>query len=67
VIVHNSGKANEVYIDKAGALARVNIGERLPVTVDYFSQAIKCMKKVVVTLYKAVLHKFGNVKVEKPE
>jgi len=63
VIVHNSGKANETYLEKAGKLARAANREKLPVTAEYFSSTIAGLKKLVIVLYKQVLDKYGNVEV----
>ena len=63
VVVHNSGKANETYLEKAGKLARAANREKLPVTAEYFTSAIAGLKKLVVVLYKQVLDTYGNVKV----
>lgn len=37
--IHNAGYANEIYISKAGPLARVKSGQYLPVTIQYFLQS----------------------------
>ncbi|MCH7784640.1 MAG: hypothetical protein IIB06_04375 [Bacteroidetes bacterium] len=37
--IHNGGNANEIYLSKAGPLARVKAGIYLPVTVQYFLQS----------------------------
>jgi hypothetical protein len=34
--IHNKGTANEIYLNKAGVLARVKAGQYLPVTLQYF-------------------------------
>jgi hypothetical protein len=34
--IHNSGKANEIYTNKAGVLSRVKSGKYLPVDIPYF-------------------------------
>jgi hypothetical protein len=47
IIVHNSGIANSKYVEKAGALARARSGEALPITDQYFADAISSMKSLV--------------------
>ncbi|MDO1500326.1 hypothetical protein Q2T40_09310 [Winogradskyella maritima] len=37
--IHNGGNANDIYISKAGPLARVKSGFYLPVSVQYFLQS----------------------------
>ncbi len=37
--IHNAGTANDIYLNKSGPLARVQIGKYLPVTVQYFLQS----------------------------
>ncbi len=37
--IHNAGTANDIYINKAGQLARVKSGNYLPVSVQYFLQS----------------------------
>jgi hypothetical protein len=62
-IVHNSGMVNETYLEKTGKFARAANREKLPVDASYFVSAIACQKKLVVTLYKKALEKYGNAKV----
>ena len=40
--IHNGGTANEIYLAKAGILARVKNSEYLPVDVQYFLQSFEC-------------------------
>ena len=43
--VHNRGLANELYRKKSAALARVEVGEHLPLTVNYFLQSYEiCLR-----------------------
>lgn len=42
VYIHNSGTANNIYLNKAGTLSRVRIGEFLPVTIQYFLESYEC-------------------------
>ena len=59
-IVHNGGKVNDTYSEKAGKLARAENGERLPMDAVYFSATIANLKKLIVVLDKQVLLKYGN-------
>src|SRR5690554_4696454 len=40
--IHNSGVANDIYVNKAATLSRVKAGELLPVDVQYFLQSYEC-------------------------
>ena len=64
VIVHNSGRANETYLEKAAELARVKNNEKLPVNSEYFSSTISHFKRLIVEFYKQVLAKYGDVEIE---
>lgn len=61
VIIHNSGIANSTYIRKAGKLARAKAEEEIPIDESYFNSFITSMKRLVVTVYKRLLDKYGNV------
>ena len=39
IYIHSGGFANGIYLAKAGPLARVNNGESLPLTTNYFFQS----------------------------
>lgn len=39
IYIHNRGVANEVYMRKAGAHARVGAGSRLPIDIPYFLES----------------------------
>jgi hypothetical protein len=60
LIVHNSGKVNETYLEKAGKLARGENGEKLPMDAVYFAGTVANLKKLVIVLDKQVLGKYGN-------
>ena len=61
VLIHNSGIANSLYRRKAEDLARAKEGEELPLNSDYFDQATRALKAVVVAVYARLLRKYGNV------
>lgn len=60
IIVHNSGVANDVYGEKAGAKARSRPGEPLKNDKAYFGEAIHVMKKLTHSIFSNTLAKFGN-------
>jgi len=61
-IVHNNGKANERYGEKAGRLARAQPDESLPADSEYFSHVITHLKKLTQRVYQQLLGKYGNAK-----
>jgi hypothetical protein len=50
--IHNAGIANEVYLGKAGILARVKNNEKLPVDIQYFLQSYETCLQLVEELEK---------------
>lgn len=54
--IHNNGFANQIYLTKAGILARVKDGEFLPVDITYFLQSYECCLQIVEFLSEE-LHK----------
>lgn len=47
VIVHADGRANEIYVEKAGPLARAADGQRLDVGQSYFDASVAAMKRLI--------------------
>ena len=47
VIVHANGRANEIYVEKAGPLARARDGQRLDVGQPYFDACVATMKRLI--------------------
>ena len=60
IIVHAQGIINERYVEKAGALARAHVGERLPIDLPYFNSVVGTIKDVYASIYDAVISEFGN-------
>jgi hypothetical protein len=52
--IHNKGFANEIYLNKAGVLARVKSGEYLPVTIQYFLEMYEQCLQLTEVLEKAL-------------
>ena len=48
--MHNRGTANDTYRRKADTMARVEAGEWLPVTIEYFLESHECCLKLVEVL-----------------
>lgn len=46
IIVHGSGIANKVYLEKSGDAARVDIGKELPINRNYFKTVVVVLKKL---------------------
>ena len=60
IIIHNSGKANEIYVEKAGQKARGQAGEDLEVDADYFKHSIGTMKKMIQQIFRRCLGKYSE-------
>ncbi|OFX60855.1 MAG: hypothetical protein A2046_14620 [Bacteroidetes bacterium GWA2_30_7] len=52
--IHNKGIANEIYLNKAGVLARVKSGIYLPVTIQYFLEMYEQCLQLTEVLEKAL-------------
>jgi hypothetical protein len=52
--IHNKGFANEIYLNKAGVLARVKTGNYLPVTIQYFLEMYEQCLQLTEVLEKAL-------------
>jgi len=60
VFVHGDGKANNIYIKKAGRLARAVEGQSLPVDLAYLNQSMTCMKRIFTESYIGLREHHGN-------
>lgn len=61
ILIHNAGVINKIYIKKSGKYARGSIGDNMPLDSNYFDEAMKCMKRLIQTIYSKLLQKYGNV------
>jgi len=61
LIIHSASRINNLYLRKAGAKARGNVGDDLPCTPTYFADAIVSMKGLITTVYQQLLKKYGDV------
>lgn len=52
--IHNKGFANEIYLNKAGVLARVKSGNYLPVTIQYFLEMYEQCLQLTEVLEKSL-------------
>jgi hypothetical protein len=59
-LAHNDGVANEVYIRKAGALARAKAGERMTFSRPYVYDAADFLKDLVRSLTTGACAKLGK-------
>jgi hypothetical protein len=46
LLVHNARQVNEIYLEKAGAKARGQLGDAIPVDSAYFDAALATMKRL---------------------
>lgn len=53
IVAHNAGIANEIYVRKAGGLARAHQGESLSVSRSYVYDAADFLKRLVSDLANA--------------
>lgn len=58
--VHNDGIANAIYLRKAGARARRQDGEPLPIDGDYMRVTIACLKLIVSANYRGLKSTYGD-------
>ena len=61
VLVHNAGVINDLYLDKAGKLARGETGEALSLNDKYFDEAYLVLKEVVIVVHNLFLERYGDV------
>jgi hypothetical protein len=59
LVVHNNGKVNTLYLEKAGDKARGALGEKLAVDKEYFSSVLAKLKKVSGAIKRDVEKKYG--------
>jgi hypothetical protein len=52
--IHGDGRVNEIYIRKAGNMARAKIGEVLTIDSEYLNKSITCMKSIITATYKGL-------------
>ncbi|WP_424361460.1 hypothetical protein [Methylocystis parvus] len=60
--IHGDGTCNEIYIKKSGKMARVKVGERLPVDEDYLKNCLACMKEIFTEIYRGMMNHHGDSK-----
>ncbi|EGF92524.1 hypothetical protein ABI_09610 [Asticcacaulis biprosthecium C19] len=60
IYVHGDGRANDIYVGKAGALARAKRGDMLPIDSAYFNDSIVCLKNVLTDVYRGLKSKYGD-------
>lgn len=62
VLVHNEGRVNQLYIDKAGANARTtNTKQNIPLSHNYFLAAFSTLKQVVRDTHVSASAKYFNL------
>ena len=60
MIVHANGRANAIYIEKAGDLARAKVGQRLDVGQPYFDHCVASMKRLIGEINDGLTGKYAN-------
>lgn len=61
LIIHNSGKVNDLYLRKSGKSARGKPGAIIPLNEDYFGKCISVMKSISGEINKQVSAKYEKV------
>jgi len=60
VVVHNGGIVNQVYVKKAGKLARALVGESLVVDSEYFEASLATLNQISQLVRKGVVATFAR-------
>ena len=64
LVVHSNCVVNALYLAKAGAKARGELGAQLPVDKAYYYDALAKLKKVSGAIKRDIEKKYGKVKDE---
>ncbi|SFH66892.1 hypothetical protein SAMN05216525_101182 [Bradyrhizobium sp. Gha] len=59
LIIHNGGRINQLYLDKAGRKARGEIDDELDIDEDYFEEVIVNAKALSGTIQRETEKKYG--------
>jgi hypothetical protein len=60
LLVHNQGKINSKYIDKAGRFARGAVGDFVVVDEKYFKSSMANFRSIYEEIYTAICGEFGK-------
>ncbi len=60
LLVHNTGRINQIYLTKAGEKARGKSGDSLEIHEEYFEHCIAVMKRVSGIVQRDIEDKFGK-------
>ena len=55
ILVHNSGIANQIYMDKAGSYARHRLGGKIDIPGPYHTESWRIIKKVINDITSAAI------------
>lgn len=58
LLVHNSGKVNEIYLAKAGTTSRARNGQTIPLDKDYFDHSLMTLKKLSTIVSNGICNAF---------
>ena len=57
LLVHNSGIVNDIYIQKAGSLARYKVGETVTISSDYALEAWQLLSRATIAVIDTMAQK----------
>jgi hypothetical protein len=59
IIVHGRGEINRLYVDKAGAQRRGDVGEELEIDLEYFKHVLVTLKDLSKSIQRETESRFG--------
>ncbi|WP_375586061.1 hypothetical protein [Cyclobacterium xiamenense] len=66
LLVHNKGKVNQIYVEKAGIKARAtDTRQNIPVNEEYFLNAMGTLKKIVRDSYESASKEYLKITAKK--
>ena len=60
LLMHNTGRVNQIYLSKAGEKARGKNGDSLKIGEEYFEHCIAVLKRVSGIVHRDIEDKFGK-------
>jgi hypothetical protein len=62
LLIHNSGVSNAIYLAKAGAQARIEVGQVIPIYQAYFNHCVATIKRISGIVSRDVARAFPEKK-----
>jgi len=59
IIVHGRGETNRLYVDKAGAQRRGEVGDELEIDLEYFKHVLVTLKDLSKSVQQETENQFG--------